>query len=130
MELKIREFLRDKDYILLAFVFGSFVERRLTEESDFDIAILFKDIPDIAILSEIRDAISDITGRETDIVILNNASPIIKMQVLKKGRLLKKTNDALYNDFFLKAAKEYYDLRMKRREQEKNILKGRLYVRP
>jgi len=130
MELKIKEFLEGRDYILLAFVFGSFAEGRLTERSDFDIAILFKDTPDITILSEIQDAISEITGRNVDIVILNNASPIIKMQVLKKGRLLKKTGDAIYNDFFLRTAKEYYDLKMKRKEQEQNILKGRLYVRP
>lgn len=122
-------FLDNRREVLLAFVFGSFTEERLTEESDVDVAILFKDNPDFSLLTEIMDGISKITGRETDIVVLNNASPIIKMQVLKKGRVVKKANDSVYNEFFLRTVREYDDLKMVRKQQEENILKGRLYVR-
>ncbi|BCB96752.1 hypothetical protein JZK55_16740 [Dissulfurispira thermophila] len=125
----IKAFLDNRMEILLAFVFGSFTEERLTEESDVDVAILFKDNPDLSLLTEIMDGISKITGRETDVVVLNNASPIIKMQVLKKGQVVKKANHSVYNEFFLRTVREYDDLKMVRKQQEENILKGRLYVR-
>ncbi len=126
---EIKEFLASKEEVLLSFIFGSFIEGRLTEESDIDIAILFKNKPDFSFLIDIMDRINQITGREADIVILNEASPIIKMQVLKKGKLLKKINDKTYNDFFLRTVKEYDDIKRIRRPQEENILRGRIYVR-
>ncbi|HHN64179.1 MAG TPA: hypothetical protein ENK09_02310 [Nitrospirae bacterium] len=127
--LEIKNFLNSRDDVLLAFVFGSFIEDRQTEESDIDIAILFKQRPDFSTLTEIIDTLSGIAKREADIVVLNDSSPIIRMQVLKKGRLIKKINDSVYNDFFTRTIKEYDDLKRIRKEQEKNILRGRIYAR-
>jgi hypothetical protein len=125
---KIIEFFSKNDEILLAFLFGSFIENRFTDESDVDLAILFRK-PNVSYIIEIKNSISEITGKDTDIVILNSASPIIKMQALKRGRLLKKANDSIYNEFFLRTLKEYDDLKIVRKPQEKNILNGRIYVR-
>ncbi|MGC8483606.1 MAG: type VII toxin-antitoxin system MntA family adenylyltransferase antitoxin [Thermodesulfobium sp.] len=127
--VKIEEFLSKIDEVLLSFIFGSFIENRLTDESDADLAILFSSKPDFESLNKIKSGITEITDRDTDIVILNFASPIIKMQALKKGRLIKKVNDSIYNEFFLRTLKEYDDLKIVRRPQEQNILKGRIYDR-
>ncbi len=126
---EIKDFLNSRDDVLLAFVFGSFIEDRQTEESDIDIAILFKQRPDFSTFTEIIDTLSGIAKREADIVVLNDSSPIIRMQVLKKGRLIKKINDSVYNDFFTRTIKEYDDLKRIRKEQERNILRGRIYAR-
>ena len=126
---EIKSVLSTRSDVLLAFVFGSFTEGRLTKESDVDVAILFDNIPDFSTITDIGDEISSITGLKTDIVVLNGASPIIKMQVLKKGQLLKKANDSIYNDFFVQTVKQYDDIKRVRRSQEANILRGRLYVR-
>jgi predicted nucleotidyltransferase len=125
---KIIEFFSKNDEILLAFLFGSFIENRITDESDVDLAILFRK-PNASYIIEIKNSISEITGKDTDIVILNSASPIIKMQALKRGILLKKVNDSVYNEFFLRTLKEYDDLKTVRKPQEKNILNSRIYVR-
>lgn len=125
----ISEFLNSREDILLAFIFGSFLESNLIGESDIDIAILFQQKPDFFFLSEIIDSISMIAKRETDIAVLNDSSPILRMQVIKKGKVIKKSNNSLYNEFFTKTIKEYDDLKMIRKEQEKNILRGRLYAR-
>ncbi len=127
--IKIEEFISKIDEVLLAFIFGSFIENRLTDESDADFAILFSSMPSFESLNKIKSGITEITDRDTDIVILNFASPIIKMQVLKRGRLIKKVNDSVYNEFFLRTIKEYDDLKIVRRSQEQNILNGRIYVR-
>jgi len=125
---EIKEFLEGREEVLLGYMFGSFVEGRLTNESDVDIALLFEKEPDLPTLVSIMNGITDITDRKVDIVVLNYASPIIRMQVLKRGRLLKKTNDKIYNDFFLRAVKEYDDIKIVRKAQEENILRGRVYV--
>lgn len=74
------------------------------------------------------DEIEELIGSYVDLVVLNNCSPIIKMQVLKNSILLKKTSDSIYNDFFVKTIKEYDDLKYIRAYAEKNILKGRIYA--
>ena len=124
----LRDFLAGKDNVLLSFVFGSATKGRLTEESDIDIAILFTEKPSPSDILEFKDAFENISGIKTDIVILNDASPIIRMQVLKNGVLLSKKDDHVYNEFFMRTVKEYDDLKYTRREEEENILKGRIYA--
>jgi len=126
---EIREFLDKRGEVSLAFIFGSFAEGRLNTESDVDIALLFRVEPDISTLTDIMNGISVIVKRDIDIVVLNNASPIIRMQVLRKGRLLKKVDERIYCDFYLRTVKEYDDIKIIRRAQEENILKGKIYGR-
>jgi predicted nucleotidyltransferase len=126
---EIREFLDKRGEVSLAFIFGSFAEGRLNTESDVDIALLFRVEPDISTLTDIMNWISNIVKRDVDIVVLNNASPIIRMQVLRKGRLLKKVDERIYCDFYLRTVKEYDDIKIIRRAQEENILKGKIYGR-
>ena len=126
---EIREFLDKRGEVSLAFIFGSFAEGRLNKESDVDIAILFRVEPDISTLTDIMNGLSVIVKRDVDIVVLNNASPIIRMQVLRKGRILKKVDERIYCDFYLRAVKEYDDIKIIRRAQEENILKGKIYGR-
>ena len=126
---EIREFLDKRGEVSLAFIFGSFAEGRLNKESDVDIAILFRVEPDISTLTDIMNGLSVIVKRDVDIVVLNNASPIIRMEVLRKGRVLKKVDERIYCDFYLRTVKEYDDIKIIRRNQEENILKGKIYDR-
>jgi len=124
----LKDYFKDKEKILLAFIFGSAASGCLTEESDVDIAVLFSGPPDFAEVLKIRDSVSEATGREADIVVLNDSSPVIRMQVLKRGKLLASREDAVYNDFFVRTVKEYDDLKYVRKEAEENILEGRIYA--
>lgn len=125
---RLKGYFEDKEEAVLVFVFGSFTGGHMTEESDVDIAILFKDMPDFKEILQLKEDISELVKREADIVVLNNSSPIVRMQVLKKGVLIIKKSSAIYNDFFVRTVKEYDDLKHLRREIEKNILKGRIYA--
>ncbi len=124
---KLEEYF-NKECFQLVFIFGSFACGRVAQESDIDLAILFNKKPEIEKIIKISSDIPEITNRKADIVILNDASPIIKMQVLKNGKILKKQSDRIYSDFFIKTIKEYDDLKRIRKEAEKNILKGRIYA--
>lgn len=124
----LKNYFKDEEDILLAFVFGSFVSDHFTKKSDIDIAVLFNQMPVFTEFLKLKDNLSEALSREVDIVILNNASPIIKMQVLKRGIILKEKSKAIYNDFFVKTVKEYDDIKYIRKEAEEKILKGRIYA--
>ena len=118
--------LQQEDF-LLVFLFGSFARGSTTDESDVDVAIMFEKVPDFYEVNDIKDKLWRSVRREVDILILNTASPIIKMQVLRYGLLVKRDKRA-YNDFFVSTLKQYYDLKYLRKEIEENLLKGRIYA--
>lgn len=124
----IKEYFKDKEEVLLVFIFGSAVNDRLTTESDIDIAVLFKCMPDFKEILHLKGDISELIKRETDVVILNNSSPVIRMQVLKNGVMVVNKDSSVYNDFFIRTVKEYDDLKRVRKETEDNILRGKIYA--
>ncbi len=124
----LKEHFKDKAQIILAFIFGSAVSGPMTKESDIDIAVLLSHKPQFHEILNITNEVCRATGREIDLVVLNDSSPVIRMQVLKKGELIKSKSNAVYNDFFVKTIKEYDDLKRLRKEAEENILRGRIYA--
>ena len=115
--------LKEYPEIELAFLFGSFAAGTVTTESDVDIAILCRRDPSLDRREEIRSALSAGMKREVDLVVLNGASPIVRMQVLKKGLPLIK-NSRIYEEFFVRTTAEYDDLKQVRKGIEDRILRG------
>jgi predicted nucleotidyltransferase len=127
LQKNLEEFSVQQENFVLVFLFGSFARGFSTNESDVDVAILFRKVPDFFGLNDLKDQLSRCAGKEVDILTLNTASPIIKMQVLRYGLLVKRDTRA-YNDFFVSTLREYHDLKYLRREIEENLLKGRIYA--
>ncbi len=128
MVKKLKETLTMHSDIVLVFLFGSFVRGDITSFSDLDIAIYFTGTVDFYRINDLREDISEMLGIEVDIVVLNTASSVIKMQVLKKGTLLINKDQRAYNEFFVNTVKEYDDLKRTRKEIEEKILRGRIYA--
>lgn len=128
MVKKLKETLTMHRDTVLVFLFGSFVRGDITSFSDLDIAIYFTDTIDFYRINDLREDISEMLGIEVDIVVLNTASPVIKMQVLRKGTLLINKDQRAYNEFFVNTVKEYDDLKRTRKEIEEKILRGRIYA--
>jgi len=124
---KIQECLSRFPDIRLAFLFGSFAGGYASATSDIDVAILFEKKPDYYLLETIKDTLSKHIQREIDLLVLNDASPVIKMQVLKKGHLLIKSAP-YYENFFTRTIEDYEDLKMVRKEIENQILRGKIYA--
>ena len=124
---KLKDFFRDRDDVLLAFLFGSAAAGRETDESDIDIAVLAGEGFDAGSFLELKSALSDMLSGDIDLVILNDASPILKMQVIQKGILLKAADETAYPCFFAKGLKEYEDLKYFRAEAEKRLLSGQAH---
>ena len=101
----VTNYFSKNDNIQLVFLFGSIVAGHHSETSDIDLAILFQAEPDFYRLDDIKNALFRLVKREIDIVILNDASPIIKMQVLKNGIPLIRKGGA-YEEFFTRTVEE------------------------
>jgi predicted nucleotidyltransferase len=127
LQKELEEFALQHENFLLVFLFGSIARGFSTDESDVDIAIMFERVPDLFELNDLREQLSRCAGKEVDLITLNTASPIIKMQVLRYGLLIKK-DEREYNEFFVSTVREYSDLKYVRKEIEANLSKGRLYA--
>ena len=129
MTEKLEKFLSECSDVILVFLFGSFADGNVTTFSDLDIAIFFSNTTDFYRINDLKEKLSEMLNNiEVDIVNLNNASPVIKMQVLKKGTLLVNKDPKAYNEFFVNTVKEYDDLKRTRKEIEEKILRGRIYA--
>jgi len=129
LQIKIYDFLKEMPEITVAFLFGSQITGNISPHSDIDIALLFKENfrPSPDYLLQIQDGLVSKLKGNVDIVNLNQASPIIKMQVLRKGEKILEKDHKAYLHFFVRTINEYDDLKKVRSVNEKNILRGRIY---
>ncbi len=125
----IKEFLQEEPGIAVVYLYGSAASGRDQVNSDIDIAILYKrgNEPDINKQVQISDELTSKLGREVDLLILNGASPIIRMQVLKKGEKLLVPDRKEANRFFVQTFNEYCDLKITRSVIEEKIDRARIY---
>ena len=110
------------------YVFGSVVSQRLTAESDIDVGLLFEKKTSALEVMQLQEELSGAFGMQADVANLDEASPILRMQVLKNGVRVFVRNPRRVNEFFVRAINEYDDLKRVRKPIEDNILKGRIYA--
>ena len=102
---KLQGFFNKKREVHTAIVYGSFSKGRIRKSSDVDIAILVKEIPGdlFSYTSELSLLLDDMCGRETDVLILNTASPHIAFRAIKEGKVVfQRKNRSLWNQFVVK----------------------------
>ena len=124
---RLQKFFTEENNIRLAFLMGSFAKGTARKDSDVDVAVLFDQHPASREIFELKDSLTVLLKKEIDLIVLNNAGPVIRMQALKSGILLYKTPDS-YEDFFTRTINEYDDLKYFRKSIEEKILGGRLYA--
>lgn len=105
------------------YLFGSRASNKAKEESDLDLALFIDQTnytPDPLLDLKIGMYFEEQTGTKTDIIIMNNVSPVVQHEVLKTGqRLYEKDSKkrAYYELIAFKShedAKYYQDLRRKK----------------
>ena len=85
IESKLKEFLNNDSTVSFAFIFGSYARRKQKNTSDVDIAIYFNNPPEGIGLLNLIDKLSDLTGKEVDLIVFNSASAFLRHQVMKYG---------------------------------------------
>ena len=112
---KIKEILEPVEYVIFAYLFGSYATGNEWAESDIDIAVYvnqkkIKDFFDVKInlLTLLTDALKT---DDVDLLILNEATPVLKYEVLTKGVLLFTKDENVHTEFYLRGFKEFFDYR-------------------
>ena len=115
----LRDYFKKREDVLMAFLFGSWIEDRESGESDIDIAVYLK--PKRNILEwqsdnyyesehQIWREIEKIVKKEVDLIVLNRASPTIADSALKGIPIIIKDRK-FYMDFLLRITSEAIDFR-------------------
>ncbi|MBA4313404.1 MAG: hypothetical protein C0417_12340 [Chlorobiaceae bacterium] len=128
LKSKILNYFDSKLNIIAVYLFGSAVSGRMDSESDIDIAIITQpEEYNKAELFEMRIELSELLNSDIDLVCLNDAPVILRMQIFGKGIKLIDRNAKLTNTLIVRSQFEYDDLRHMRAPIEKQILNRRVY---
>ena len=115
LETTLREYLASQPDVVAGYIFGSRAQGRARPGSDVDVAVLLSDDLDgetrfmrrLRLGGEVEGAI----GCRTDLVVLNDAPPLLQHQVLKYGRLVFERDRRARVEFEVGAGKVYADLK-------------------
>ncbi len=102
-------------------LFGSRAQGVARGDSDLDLAGLFRRPPDQLELFDVEGELGETLGVEVDVIDLDQASPILAMQVLKHGRLLVDRDPRRREAFFGRTISMYEDLKIVRRGAEEAL---------
>ncbi len=106
--------LESQSDIVAAYLFGSMAQGRATSHSDVDLAVLLNlddDMERFHRRLELMGALDRFADREVDVIVLNDAPPLLCHQVLKTGRLLYEADRMARVEFEVYAGKVYADLK-------------------
>lgn len=106
-------FARQPD-VVAAYLFGSHVLGKARPESDVDTAVLLSEEDGFARFERrlrLMSEVSEVCGREADVIVLNDAPPILQHQVLRHGRLIFERDRRARVEFEVRAGKVYADLK-------------------
>ena len=99
-----------REGVILCYVFGSFAQGTARADSDLDIGVLYETTPQEidAATARVLAALADLApARELDVVILNEAGPLLRQQVASRGRVLFARSRADELAFQIRAMHDY-----------------------
>lgn len=103
-----------KNRVVLAYLFGSAAKGKTTKLSDFDLAVLLNKVVKPNKYFAVRLSLLDKLGRiiknkPLDVVILNEASPLLAQMVTSRGKIIYCQNNNIKTDFQIKTLKNFDD---------------------
>jgi predicted nucleotidyltransferase len=109
--LNCKNILIEYDDIIFAYIFGSYAQGKIRKDSDIDIAIYLKSKLDVDMYLKIKMDLSEVTKREVDLVILNDATPLLKYEIYKNHILLFTRDETMESNYKVKTLFEYNDVK-------------------
>ena len=100
---------------LLIYGFGSQAEDRARAESDIDIAVLCENKLSEVENFEMAQTLASRLGRDVDLIQLNSANDVLKIQVIKNGVLLHSSSSKIKDEFEMYALSDYARLNEERK---------------
>jgi predicted nucleotidyltransferase len=96
--------------VMAAYVFGSVAQGTATKASDIDVAVLLdqKESSAFSLLSFIT-RLEESLGCNVDVVVLNNASELLKYEVRRSGKVVFDRSPKFRKRFEIRSRKAYED---------------------
>lgn len=122
---KLKIFFRERPEAMAACVFGSVARGTAGPLSDVDVAVLLDEArakkADESYgyqASLLADLMSLLRSNEVDLVLLNEAPPLLAHRVLRDGRFFHVANESVLSEFRLRTLQRYLDTKPLRQAQE------------
>lgn len=111
--------------VQVAYLFGSSCRGSQGPESDTDIAVLLSGLPEnrLDYHLDLTDRLTRLFGDRVDLIILNEAPPVLSHQVIKTGKVIYCRDDMARVQFEARAMREYLDLAWLRERYDKALIK-------
>ena len=110
---RITAYLAQQERLVVAYLFGSLAEETDHRMSDVDVALLLPHNTDRATAFDTRlrvaAALEELCWRPVDVVILNHAPPLLRFQIVQRGRVLVERDNTARCLFEARTMSEYYD---------------------
>jgi uncharacterized protein len=124
----VQTYLAEHAPVIAAVIFGSAAGGPLRPDSDVDLALLFaaEQVPGEDEILEMRADLEQLLRRDVDLIVLNQASPILAFQAARHGTLLFCRDRRAYERFLVRLITEYADFKRIRRPIEEAVLARRI----
>lgn len=127
-ENKIKSYLENIEDICAGYIYGSFASNLERPTSDIDISVLLCDGSlNFKRKNKLILDLNEITGREVDCVELDKITPVLQMQIFKKGKLLFCKDEKRLNELKVEVIRNYLDLKKIRKPIEDQMKKVSIY---
>ena len=119
---RITTFLQAKEYILFAYIFGSFTSGKSFNDIDVGIYVsLEKPVSQLNLELEIERELGDVLHLPVDVRIINSAPIPFTYNVLRSGVVILDNDKSLRTDFEGLIIKKYFDYQHLRDEYLREI---------
>lgn len=102
----LERYFEKEPQVLLAFLFGSRITGLNRESSDWDIGIYLRGKYDLEIIDRIWSEAGNILKKETDLIVLNDAPPLLASRIIREGFPLVIKDRVLFLEFLLRITEE------------------------
>jgi predicted nucleotidyltransferase len=114
-EERLRLYFAGQTDVVAAYLYGSQATGRAQSGSDVDVAILLCDTEEPEATGERRLQLTveleQACGRPVDVIVLNQAPPVLQHQALSRGKLLFERDRMARIRFEVRARQAYFDLK-------------------
>lgn len=115
LERRLTRVVSAFDEIDAAYVFGSVAEGRSGPMSDLDLGIVLRDPAPKSLKLDVLEALTRAGFENVDLVVLNDADPVLRFEVLRPNRLVFARPEFDHPS--------YFSLALRRRDDEVHLLR-------
>lgn len=108
---KLKGIFAGYNEIKAAYLFGSYAEGKQSSDSDLDLGVLLEEGYSKMIKLDILTKLTQNNFDHVDLVIINNASILVKYEVIKHNRLIYRSVDFDSSAFYSKTIRQYLDFK-------------------